>query len=399
MRARALAILGALCCLAASSCETPRAQAPSTSAPPTKEATAPTQAPTPVAPLPAGYMRGVCFAHNWQWAGSKGYGTAASAEALDHMKGLGVGWISVTPFGWMSNLQDPKIGGEHAKGIMPPGAENQDRMKGVFEQARARGLKVMLKPHIWIGKGEWRGSIAPKKDGKDAWDDWWRSYESFILYYARMARDHKADSLVLGVELVSALKTHPDRFLALVAKVRAIYSGSLTYSANWDEYLGSKIWSKLDYVGVQLYPNLSDKKNPTLEELTGALGVHLKRWNQIAAAADKPLLLTEVGYKSAPTAVSEPFGWPERLPKEQQRSDEAMQELAYRALLTELPRHDRVQGLFLWKYFTDKDTGEEGVYGFSPRGKKAERVIRQAFASPATKASTSSSKATTADER
>ncbi len=310
-----------------------------------------------------------------------GYGEPASAETIEHMKGLGVGWLSITPFGWMSSISSTTIGGEHAPGSkMPGGAESKERVEGVFEQARAAGMKLILKPHIWVGRGEWRGSIAP--EGGD-WAAWWESYRGFILYYAAMAERLDAEAFVVGVELVSALKAHPEEFARTVAEVRKVYSGKITYSANWDEMHPPQLWRQLDAVGVQLYPPLSDDPDPSVAELCAALKVHLDTWSALAEAADRPLWLTEIGYKSAPTAVKEPFGWPENLPDHLRESDERLQARAYRALFEEVARHERVEAVYLWKYFTDAGSTEEGDFGFSPRGKRAEEVLKRAFAPPA----------------
>jgi len=331
-----------------------------------------------VEPLPESIWRGACFAHNWQKMGMSGYGTDASAEALDHLKSVGADWISITPFGWMSSAQDAAIRGEYDR-VMPGAGETKGRVERVIAQAKARDIKVMLKPHIWIRGGAWRGSIAPEADGKEAWGAWWESYRRFILYYAEVAAEQKVDSLVVGVELVSAVKQNPEQFIRTIEAVREVYDGHLTYSANWDEEVSPKVWAELDAIGVQLYPPLSKEKDPEDAEIDRALDKHLTWWSEQAERVDKPILLTEVGYKSTPTTLIEPFGWPENLPEKERVPDQEIQARAYAALFRAIPRHPRVKGVFIWKYFTDKDTDEEGPYGFSPRGKKAEEVLKTAF--------------------
>ena len=339
---------------------------------------APAEKPLEVRSLPESAWRGVCFAHNWQKMGLSGYGTDASAEALDHLKSLGANWVSITPFGWMSSEKEAVIRGEYDR-VMPGAGETKGRVERVIAQARARDIKVMLKPHIWIRGGAWRGSIDPRVDGKPAWDAWWESYRVFILYYAKVAAEQEVDSLVVGVELVSAVKANPEQFIRTIEAVREVYDGHLTYSANWDEEVSPSVWSALDAIGVQLYPPLSKEKNPSDEALDEALDKHLRWWTAQAERVDKPILLTEVGYKSTPTSVIEPFGWPENLPEKERVPDQQIQARAYAALFRAIPRHPRVQGVFIWKYFTDKDTDEEGPYGFSPRGKKAEEILSAAF--------------------
>lgn len=347
----------------------------------------------PNLPLPPNLWRGVCLAHSWRDGGQAGYGSQANAQTLDHLKSLGVDWLSVTPFGWMSSVHDVNVSGEH-QGQMPGAGESAQRMRALAKQARDRGFKLMLKPHIWIRGGQWRGHIAPRAaatpgDGTATdWDAWWESYREFILYYARHAQELKIEVLVMGVELVSALREDRDgaQLKRTIAAIREVYSGQLTYSANWDERLDASRWALLDYVSVQLYGPLSQAVKPTRAELVSALGAQLKSWAALAAEAKRPLLITEVGYKSAPSSVREPFAWPERLPPEERHPDEALQALAYEALFEALAQTPGLQGVFIWKYFTDAGSDEEGPMGFSPRDKKAEQVIRRAFAPPVTEA-------------
>lgn len=343
-----------------------------------------TSAKTPpsVAPLPADVWRGVCLAHNWQDEGARGYGTDASAEALDHLDELGVGWISLTPFGWMAGQTSSEIHGEHTDDI-PDGGERLERMERVVEQARARSMKVMLKPHLWLRGGAWRGGIEPRgADGELAWAQWWDSYRAFLLYYAELAQRLELEALVVGVELVSAVRAHPEQLARTIAAVRRVYDGPLTYSANWDEELPDSLWRQLDAVGVQFYPPLSEEPDPGLATLRRALQDHLGRWASLGERIGRPVWLTEVGYKSSPTTAAEPFGWPEHLDPSERQVDEAIQARAWRALLLEVPEHPPIQAIFAWKYFTDRDTTEEAPWGFRLRGKRAEEVLGQAYASP-----------------
>jgi hypothetical protein len=272
------------------------------------------------------------------------------------------------------------VKGEHLS-QMPRGGERREALLGAMKQARARGIKIVLKPHIWIAKGAWRGFIAPQNnEGEANWSTWWTNYTAWMVYYAKLAEDHDVEVLVLGVELVSALKLHPDEFLKLIATIRTHYKGKLTYSANWDEFPDERVWKALDIVSTQLYPPLSKSLDPSRAELQTALRPHLKAWSGIAAKAQSTLWLSEVGYTSALNAVSKPFEWPERLDPSLKKPVPALQALAYEALFAELQSTKHIGGVFIWKYFTDAKTNEEGQMGFSPRGKLAESVLKSAYA-------------------
>jgi len=346
------------------------------------EQTAPVvQEPPPVAPasvtLPDGVWRGACLAHNWQERGARGYGTEASAEVLDHLASIDVDWISVTPFGFMTDQKSNLVEGEHNR-TPPDGAERAERLERVLEQARARGIKVMLKPHIWIRGGKWRGAIKPANEaGEPDWDGWWDSHDAWILYYAELAERNGIEALVIGLELHSAVRQSPERLVQLANKVRAIYRGHITYAANWNEPVPDDVWRAVDSIGVQFYPPLTKARGAVdPAELRGSLRTHLSHWEVVAERTNRPLVITEVGYRSADLAARLPNAWPENI---NGSTDEALQKEVYRLFFEELRRTKRLGGVFLWKYFTDRNTDEEGPTGFTPRGKPAEAVIREAF--------------------
>ncbi len=332
-----------------------------------------------VRPLPAQVWRGACFAHNWQDDGERGYGTDASADALDYLVDHNYDWISITPFGFMPDTEANFVRGEHTDDA-PRGSEKVERLVAVTRQARERGLRVMLKPHIWIRGGKWRGAIQPKNDrGELDWDGWWDSHDEWILFYADLAQRLQLDALVIGLELHTAVQHAPERLVALAARVRRRYDGHITYSANWNEPVDEKVWVALDSVGVQFYPPLVDGSEASDARVRASLREHLDHWSGVARRADKPLVITEVGYRSAALALRHPNAWPE---KHAADPDPALQTRAYRLFLDELRATPAIGGVFLWKIFTDSNTDEEGPDGFSPRGKPAESVIRRAFRKP-----------------
>ena len=61
--------------------------------------------------------------------------------------------------------------------------------------------------------------------------------------------------------------------------------------------------------------------------------------------------------------------------------DEVAQASAYRALLAPLLDEPDFAGFFVWRVYADPDdTSQEAPWGFSPRAKQAELVVRDAFA-------------------
>ena len=319
-------------------------------------------------PLPADVQRGVCLAHNWQDRGARGYGTASSAAQLEELSELGVGWLSLTPFAFMRAPDDPEIRlvGSHA------GGERDEVVVRQIEQARAAGMRVLLKPHIWIRGGVYRGEVA--MDDEQEWERFFAAYERYILHYARMAQEHGVEILAVGVELDRTVDAHPERWREIVATVREVYDGELVYSANWDRVLDFPLWDVFDYVGVQFYPPLADEAGATDQALRGRMEHYASVLDGFHARVDRPILFTEVGYRSVRHAELRPHAWPER---EEGRSevDEATQAHAYALFLDVMGRRPWTAGIYWWKWFTDPGTDEEGPTGFSPRDKLAEAVL------------------------
>ena len=312
----------------------------------------------------------MCVAHNYQAGGVRGYGSTRSGQTLDELGALGVQWISLTPFGFMSALDSPEV--RHV-GDMPAG-ETDERIRAEIRAARARGLHVLLKPHIWVARGAWRARIA--LSSPDEWQRWFDSYEQWMIGYARLAEEEGVEILVVGTELRSSVERSADRWRQLLQRTREVYSGKLAYAANWDSASEVPFWDALDFVGVQFYAPLADEAGATERAMRQRLGRELDRLEAIAHGAERPVLLTEVGYKSVEHTEVRPFEWSER--SDAPVNDEH-QARAYRVLLDGIASRDWIAGVYWWKWFTDPDANEEGPRGFSPRRKPAEQIVRAAY--------------------
>jgi len=324
-----------------------------------------------IEPLPSRIKRGMCVAHNYQANGLRGYGSTTSAATLAELKTLGVESVSLTPFGFMKGLDEPTV---HPIGNYRAG-ETDARMKREIAQAKKLGLHVVLKPHIWVADGRWRGEIAFERS--EDWNRWFDAYERWILAYADLAQAQGVDLLVVGVELRSTESRLERRWRRLVRRVRRRFKGDVTYSANWDDAASLPWWDDLDAIGVQFYPPLSDRADADTTAVRTRLDEELDTLGTIASEVGLPVILTEVGYRSASEALVHPHAWPERA--RDNAVDPDVQTNAYRALIEEARTRPWLAGIYWWKWFTDPHTTEEGPAGFSPRNKPAENVLRAAY--------------------
>lgn len=102
-----------------------------------------------------------------------------------------------------------------------------------IDWAHDLNMAVMIKPHLDSGDGDWRANIVPKNR-----DEWFANYENLLMHYVNLANQTGAEEICVGTELInlSSASINLDntaRWEKIIADIRAVYPGLLTYSANW----------------------------------------------------------------------------------------------------------------------------------------------------------------------
>jgi hypothetical protein len=305
----------------------------------------------------------------------RGYGTDASARAMDEAVRMGATWVSLTPFGRVWDLTSTEID----LVFEAPFDENRRNMLAAMRQAHERGLKVMLVPHMWVETGGWRALMSPAGGTDEGWRTWAASYRSFVLTWAEVAREGGAEMFSVGVELRSWVTTpRAESFLAIIRDVREVYPGLITYSANWDDVDDTLILDDLDLIGINAFYPLAEREGAPFSELLEGGRRVAEKVDKLAREMEKPVVLTEVGYTTRVDPAVRPWEWPDSM-KDVKISERAQAE-AYAALLAPFLETRSCAGFFVWRLYADPDdVSQEAEWGFSPRGKLAEVVLRDAF--------------------
>jgi hypothetical protein len=243
--------------------------------------------------------------------------------------------------------------------------------------ARRAGLEVTLFPIVRLAAprtpNEWRGTLAPADV-----DAWFASYGEQLGDLAALATMTGVSRLVVGSELSSLDAADADlaRWKALIARMRALFPGTLVYSANWDHYREAKLFDLVDEAGVVGYFGLREAGGAgdveALLQRWRALALELSAW---AAARKQPFLFTEVGYRSRAGATATP--WDEGSggvadAEEQRRGFEAFRR-AWSAPTPGGPGF-KFAGAYVWNWY---GFGGAGTTGYTPRGKPAAEEVRR----------------------
>jgi hypothetical protein len=314
---------------------------------------------------PPAFQRGVTLAHELSRT-NEGYGSDAAFRQLARLKELGANSVTLVPYGFTRAPEETDVRWRGSD-------ETDERVASTIREARRLGLATVLKPQLWSG-GRWTGDIA-FTDGA-AFRLWMASYRSFILHYARLAEMERADLLVVGTELGGLTLPAEADWRALIREVRKVYSGPLTYAANWGrEFETLGFWDELDFLGVNFYYPLAapgeqpHAGSPRLKELERMLeGMSRKH--------RRPVLFTEVGYAASAAAAVEPWN------EENAPHDPEMQARCYEVVFQSFYRKRWLAGLHWWKW-PSHGRGSAEDPTFSPLGKPALGVLERWYGSSA----------------
>lgn len=256
---------------------------------------------------------------------------------------------------------------------------DQSLISGI-QYIHSKGLQVNLKIHLESNDGQWRANINP--GDRNAW---FKSFGDKVRHYATIAKNNGVEEMTIGAELINmtasdANSTNTQNWNSLIGSIRQIYSGKLTYSANWggpgwtDEKNRIGFWGSLDYIGISAYyplPTGNKTVQAYKDEWAKINNNDIKnlynRWN-------KPIIFTEIGYRSMDWAQWEPFNyWGGG------SYDPDNQVVLYEALFSYWDGQSFMQGVHMWDWLTDPNAGGNGNTDFTSQNKPAEGTMRTWF--------------------
>lgn len=314
-----------------------------------------------------GFQKGIAFTGY----GGTAYEGNGPLRALDELAATGASWITVLATGFQTDIRATAVD------FTGPRTQTDASIERVIAHARGRGLRVMLKPHVDLtdDPDHYRGEIGPGFTDAD-WTAWFASYRPFILHYAAMAERTGCELFCVGCEL-GTTAVHAAAWREIVAAVRSVYSGPLTYADNQVEMSLDAVswWDAVDYIGQDAYPTLTTVTEPTVEDLLAGWTVFRARLQRLSESWDKPLILTEIGCRSVAGGAQNPWDW-----RRAGAPDMSVQAAFYEAACRAVDGRSWLRGMYWWEWSPDPDDGGPGDTGYTPHGKPAEGVLRTWYA-------------------
>jgi len=281
------------------------------------------------------------------------YASRGARQMLRTLHADGVDAVALVPYGGM------QLGRPEVRGFGQHSWESDEGLSELSRLAHAIGMKVMLKPGIWI-RGHFAGDIEFSSPADR--EKWFESYGGFIERYAKLATEIHADLFCVGGEFVR-MSRYDANWRKIIANVRSVYPGPVTYAANFgEEFQNLKFWDALDTIGLQeYYPLPNDLSTAALVEKVEAVQ---KRFH-------KPVIFTEVGFPSVHGGNRRPWA--------DGKSDDVdlqLQARCYQAIFQAFYNKPWFKGMYWWKVGTN-GFGGPGDTSLTPWGKPAMQVVRE----------------------
>ncbi|WP_307812273.1 glycoside hydrolase family 113 [Lacisediminihabitans changchengi] len=298
----------------------------------------------------------------WGWTGIRGtWDTDSARESMRLMvETTAVNWVTIAYAAEQEHAYSTAISFREAPTV------TDDEIRGAIREAKALGLRVCLKPVVNVADGTWRAHIGFfdwDVPGEPTWGEWFESYTEFIVHAATIAAEEGCELFCVGCEMVRA-DAQADRWRALIARVREIYAGLVTY--NCDKYQEDHItwWDAVDVIGSSGYYPL------------GSWDAQLERIRPVVEKFDRPFLFMESGCPSRSDSPSLPNDW--SLPG---HPDGDAQLRWYDDAFAAIRARPWVRGVMLWDWparlypASDAATNDD----YCPYGKPAQEFLREQY--------------------
>jgi len=297
----------------------------------------------------------------WGWTGIRGTWEGPDAEfSMKAMTKLNVNWVALGLGAEQATAQSTIIPYQDEPTV------TDAEVRSAIRRAKELGLKVCLKPVVNCADGTWRAHIHffdREVPGEPSWAQWFASYGEFMLHYAVIAEEESCEMLCIGCEMVQTDKRDGE-WRALIAEVRKVYSGLITY--NCDKYQEGHVtwWDAVDIISSSGYYPIDE-----WEQQLDRIEASLAGWN-------KPFFFMEAGCPSREGSPQRPNDW--SLPGDPSGEE---QERYYKVMFETCSRRPWMQGFMLWDWparlYAPQDAA--GNDDYCMYGKPAEVIVRDYY--------------------
>jgi hypothetical protein len=303
-------------------------------------------------------MKGFCF------SSPKAEVQKSDIAAIANMN---ADWLAVVPYAYFEEGKieydfETQWKGERSKGI-----------RKTIQYAHELGMKVMIKPDVWIRDGSYTGRFDP--GSVDGWRKLESTYFSYISELILIAKEENVELFCIGSEWGKFIRLRTEFWKELISEIKKVYVGKLSYASNWDNYDSFPFWDQMDYIGVDAYWSLTKKKNPKPVQIVRGWKKVIKELAAYSKEQNKQIFFPEFGFRSIEKATVKPWDF-----GSEDVYSEVVQDEAFKAYFETLWKEDWFGGGFIWEWYPEGDEKlMDKNLDYTPQDKLAEETIREAY--------------------
>ncbi|WP_196891420.1 glycoside hydrolase family 113 [Aureivirga marina] len=282
-------------------------------------------------------------------------------------------WIALAPL-----ISINKINEEPVRPFKFPVNEEIYKMHRIIKNVRLNGIQqIMIKPltSFWSVNGGhyWVDFYV---ETEEEWEEIEIAYEEFYYAIAQLSLFYPEFKILsIGNELKAFSLRRPHFFSRLAKQLKNDFPNlKLTYSSNWDEFSNITFWEDLDYIGVNSYFPLINKKTPSVKEIETAFQPIKEILQDFSCTNQKPVLFTEYGFRSIDYAAWKHW----ELPETSSNVNFDAQNNGYQGFYNTFWKEDWIYGGFFWEWYFD-EIPEPNNTRWIVNNKPVEKIIQEVY--------------------
>lgn len=196
----------------------------------------------------------------------------------------------------------------------------------LIKKAKKRNMKVILEAYPWIDNGSKYETEYNPIDKESFFKDW-RSILSTLI--EDIANKYDVNIIITGSNFTK-LETYEDEWCDIIDFVKENFNGEVTYKTSWwytaswdkesmdryEEKLNNKIFSKVDFISIAAYFELSEKSENTVDDLVNCLSsteIYNRKQNVVEEINNfykkysKEIYFGELGFPRKNNAATHPW--------------------------------------------------------------------------------------------
>lgn len=196
----------------------------------------------------------------------------------------------------------------------------------LIKELKNKKIKIILEPYPWINNGSDYETEYNPLDKAKFFSDWKNILNCLI---DDVANPYKTDIMVVSSNM-SKLEAYEEEWCEIIDFVKSKFNGLVTYktawwyTAKWDKEsinrynnkLNNKLFSKVDFISIGAYFELSEKSENTVDELVDCLNstrIYNRQQNIVKEIYNfyekynKPIFFGELGFPRRSYAATHPW--------------------------------------------------------------------------------------------